>query len=245
MTEDLTGVDFFRDGRLTRDPYPFYAALRDKCPVTREDHYGVAMVTGWQEAVDVYNDDATFSSCVSVSGPFPGFPVPLVGDDITPLIAEHRDALPFNDQLPTLDPPHTDHRPFLLRLITPKWLKENEDAMWQLADDILDDFLCSGKGEFIAEFAQPFTLRVIADLLGVPEEDRPDLLDRLALGTHGTAIGNAEKAMAKTPLEYLYDIFATYIEDRRQKPREDSPTVNSSDSDDTTSPVRSMPGTIG
>lgn len=58
--------------------------------------------------------------------------------------------------------------------------------MWQLADDILDDFLRSGEGEFITDFAQPFTLRVIADLLGVPEEDRPELLDRLALGTHGT-----------------------------------------------------------
>ena len=222
MTEDLTDVDFFRDGRLTRDPYPFYAALRDKCPVASEARYGVAMVTGWQEAVDVYNDDSTFSSCISVSGPFPGFPVPLDGDDITNLIAEHRDALPFNDQLPTLDPPtHTDHRALLMRLITPKRLKENEDAMWQLADDILDDFLNAGKGEFIADFAQPFTLRVIADLLGVPEQDRPDLLDRLARGTHGSGFGNADKALATTPLEYLYDVFATYIEDRRAEPRDD------------------------
>ena len=222
MTEDLTDVDFFRDGRLTRDPYPFYAALRDKCPVASEARYGVAMVTGWQEAVDVYNDDSTFSSCISVSGPFPGFPVPLDGDDITNLIAEHRDALPFNDQLPTLDPPtHTDHRALLMRLITPKRLKENEDAMWQLADDILDDFLHAGKGEFIADFAQPFTLRVIADLLGVPEQDRSDLLDRLARGTHGSGFGNADKALATTPLEYLYDVFATYIEDRRAEPRDD------------------------
>jgi len=76
MTEDLTSVDFFRDGRLTDDPYRFYEALRSKCPVSREDHYGVTMVTGWQEAVDVYNDEETFSSCISVTGPFPGFPVP-------------------------------------------------------------------------------------------------------------------------------------------------------------------------
>ena len=180
------------------------------------------MITGWQEAVEVYNDDATFSSCLSVSGPFPGFPVPLEGDDITNLITEHRDALPFSDQLPTLDPPtHTDHRALLMRLITPKRLKENEDAMWALADAILDEFLAPGEGEFIADFAQPFTLRVIADLLGVPEEDRPDLLDRLARGTHDSGFGNADKALAKTPLEYLYDIFATYIEDRRMEPRYD------------------------
>ena len=46
MTEDLSSVDFFRDRRLTGDPYPFYDALRNKCPVTGEQHYGVTMVTG-------------------------------------------------------------------------------------------------------------------------------------------------------------------------------------------------------
>ena len=219
MTEDLTSVDFFRDGRLTDDPYPFYEALRNKCPVSREDHYGVTMVTGWQEAVDVYNDAETFSSCISVTGPFPGFPVPLEGDDVTDLIVKHRDEIPFSDQLPTLDPPtHTNHRALLMRLITPKRLKENEDAMWQLADDILDDFLAPGEGEFIKGFAGPFTLRVIADLLGVPDEDRAELLERLARGTHGGGLGNADKALTKTPLEYLYEVFATYVEDRGANP---------------------------
>lgn len=225
MAEDITAVDFFRDDRLTDDPYPFYAALRDKCPVTREKFYGVTMVTGWQEAVDVYNDAESFSSCISVTGPFPGFPVSLEGkenEDITELINEHRDEIPFSDQLPTLDPPtHTNHRALLMRLITPKRLKENEDAMWQIADDILDDFLAPGHGEFINGFAGPFTLRVIADLLGVPEEDRPELLERLARGTHGSGLGNADKTLAKTPLEYLYDVFAEYVEDRRRNPRDD------------------------
>ena len=225
MAEDLTAVDFFRDSRLTDDPYTFYEALRNKCPVSREEHYGVTMVTGWQEAVDVYNDSDTFSSCISVTGPFPGFPISLEGKedgDITDLIVEHRDEIPFSDQLPTLDPPtHTNHRALLMRLITPKRLKENEDAMWGLADDILDDFLAPGEGEFIKGFAGPFTLRIIADLLGVPEEDRADLLDRLARGTHGSAVGNAEKTMNKTPLEHLYEVFATYVEERRAKPRED------------------------
>ncbi len=225
MAEDLTTVDFFRDVRLTDDPYTFYEALRNRCPVSREDHHGVTMVTGWQEAVDVYNDSDTFSSCISVTGPFPGFPVSLEGkenDDLTDLIVEHRDEIPFSDQLPTLDPPtHTNHRALLMRLITPKRLKENEDAMWGLADDILDDFLAPGHGEFIKGFAGPFTLRIIADLLGVPEEDRADLLERLARGTHGSAVGNAEKTMNKTPLEHLYEVFATYVEERRAEPRDD------------------------
>ena len=221
--DDVTGIDYFRDPRLVDDPYPIYQALREKCPVAREDHYGVEMVTGWQEAVDVYNDAETFSSCISVTGPFPGFPVPLEGDDVTALIEQHRDEIPFSDQLPTLDPPtHTNHRALLMKLITPKRLKENEDAMWQLADDMLDDFLAPGHGEFINGFAGPFTLRVIADLLGVPDEDRGELIERLRRGTHGSGLGSTdEKTMAKTPLEYLYDVFASYIEDRRREPRDD------------------------
>src|SRR6516164_3208219 len=145
MVSDFTEMDFFRDARLVEDPYPYYEALRQQCPVTREDHHGVTMVTGWDEACAVLNDAETFSSCISVTGPFPGFPVPLEGDDVTELIEQHRDELPFSDQLPTLDPPtHTNHRALLMRLITPKRLKENEDAMWVLADQALDEFLAPG-----------------------------------------------------------------------------------------------------
>ena len=220
---DLTEINFFRDERLVDDPYPYFEAMRRKCPVVREDHVGVTMVTGWQEAVDIYNDAETFSSCISVTGPFPGFPVPLEGDDVTDLIEKHRDEIPFSDQLPTLDPPtHTNHRALLMRLITPKRLKENEDAMWQIADRLLDDFLAPGQGEFINGFAGPFTLRVIADLLGVPDEDREGLIERLQRGTHGGGLGSTdEKTLQHTPLQYLYEVFAGYVEDRRREPRDD------------------------
>ncbi len=220
---DLGAMDFFRDDRLVEDPYPYFEALRSKCPVAREGHHGVTMVTGWQEAVDVYNDADTFSSCTSVTGPFPGFPVPLEGDDVTELIDKHRDELPFSDQLPSLDPPvHTDHRSLLMRLLTPKRLKENEDAMWQIADRMLDDFLAPGEGEFVNGFAGPFTLRVIADLLGVPDEDRDELIERLRHGTHGGGLGSTDKkTLRQSPLGYLYEVFAKYIEDRRRDPRDD------------------------
>ena len=52
------------------------------------------MITGYEEVMAVYNDADTFSSCTSVTGPFPGFPVPLEGDDISALIEEHRDDSP-------------------------------------------------------------------------------------------------------------------------------------------------------
>ena len=129
--------------------------------------------------------------------------------------------MPFSDQLPTLDPPtHTNHRALLMRLITPKRLKENEDAMWQLADDILDDFLAPGEGEFIKGFASPFTLLVIADLLGVPAEDRTDFSSG-SPATPAAASAAPTKTLSKTPLEFLYELFATYVEDRRREPRDD------------------------
>ncbi|HME47535.1 cytochrome P450, partial [Mycobacterium sp.] len=188
---------------------------------TREDHHGVTMVTGWDEAVAVYNDADTFSSCIAVTGPFPGFPVPLEGDDVTELIEKHRDELPFSDQLPTLDPPtHTNHRSLLMRLITPKRLKENEDAMWRLADEVLDTFLPPGEGEFIKGFAGPFTLLVIADLLGVPDEDRNEFVDNIRHHAGG-GVGSTGEALAHSPLEFLYGRFASYIEDRRRAPRDD------------------------
>jgi cytochrome P450 len=220
---DFEATDFFRGDELVADPYPYFEALRAQCPVTREPHHGVMMVTGYDEAVQVAHDAETFSSCLSVTGPFPGFPVPLDGDDVSELIEQHRDKLPMSDQLPTLDPPvHTAHRGVLARLITPKRLKENEDAMWVLADRQLDTFLTGGKGEFIADFAGPFTLLVIADLLGVPEEDRDRFAARLqAHPESAQGAGSTEKSMPLNPLEFLYAQFSAYIEERRREPRED------------------------
>jgi cytochrome P450 len=225
---DFEAVDFFRDQGVVADPYPYFDALRARCPVQREPHHDVVMVTGYDEAVRIYNDPEAFSACNAVSGPFPGFPVPLEGDDVSELIEAHRDELPMSDQLPTLDPPvHTDHRALLMRLITPKRLKENEEAMWRLADGLLDEFLQSGaaagSAEFVNGFAGPFTFLVIADLLGVPEEDRAELAALLRHGpAEGGGIGSTgEDTLHRNPLGHLYERVTRYIEDRRRTPRED------------------------
>ncbi|WP_153409412.1 cytochrome P450 [Nocardia macrotermitis] len=226
VVNDVTSTDFFLGRELLENPYPYFDALRAKCPVTKEDHHGVYMVTGYDEALEVLNDPEKFSSCTSVTGPFPGFPVPLEGDDVSALIEEHRDALPFSDQLPTLDPPvHTQHRGLLMRLITPKRLKENEEAMWAIADRLLDEYLVADSVDFIRDFAGPFTLYTIADLLGVPPDDQEDFLYTLQRDPHrseGNAIGSTKgDAMQENPIEFLYEKFSAYIEDRRREPRGD------------------------
>ncbi len=221
---EFDAIDFFTGDELLVDPYPYFESLRAQCPVQREPHHDVVMITGYEEATAVYNDTERFSSCLSVTGPFPGFPVPLEGDDLTEVIAAHRDELPMSDQLPTFDPPvHTDHRALLMRLITPKRLSENQEFMWRLADRQLDVLLDGDRGEYISEFASPFALLVIADLLGVPEEDHPRFEEALLGGKHPRgAVGSTdEEALAHSPLAYLYERFTDYVDDRRQNPRGD------------------------
>jgi cytochrome P450 len=215
--------DFFRDPSLVADPYPFFRELRDGCPVQRESHHDVVLVTGYDEALAVYHDTDVFSSCTSVTGPFPGFPVPLEGDDVTDLIEEHRDELPFSDQITTMDPPeHTAHRSLLMRLLTPKRLRENEDFMWVLADRQIDQFLADGRCEVVRQLGGPFTMLVIADLLGVPESDHDLFRARLGHRDEGLSIGSTgDETMAHKPLEFLYDQFTMYLEERRREPRDD------------------------
>jgi cytochrome P450 family 150 subfamily A5 len=220
---EFDSLDFFRDRAFIDDPYSYFDSLRAECPVRQEPHHDVYMVTGYAEATAVYNNVAAFSSCNSVTGPFPGFPVPLEGDDVSELIEQHRNELPFSDQLTTMDPPtHKAHRGLLMRLITPKRLRENQDFMWRRVDGQLDEFLDRGECELISEFAGPFTLYVIADLLGVPEADHETFRRELQGGGHRRrAVGSTSETLDHSPLEFLYDRFSNYIEDRRRQPRAD------------------------
>jgi cytochrome P450 family 150 subfamily A5 len=218
---DYDAIDFFRGNELVEDPYPYFDWLREQCPVHRESQYGVYMVTGYAEACSVYTDPDSFSSCNSVTGPFPGFPVPLEGDDVSELIEAHRDELPFSDQITTMDPPkHRDHRHLLMRQLTPKRLKENEEFIWRLADRQTEELVARGHCELVSEFATPFTLLVVADLLGVPEDEHDEFRAALARRAHH-AVGSTRSSMSGNPLEWLYDRFSRYIEDRRREPRDD------------------------
>ena len=241
---DFDDIDFFRGNELVADPYPYFDFLRGTCPVQLEPNHGVVMVTGYDEAVSVYTNTGAFSSCNSVTGPFPGFPVPLEGEDVSDLIEEHRDELPFSDQLTTMDPPkHKAHRGLLMRLITPKRLRENEDFMWRHADRQIDEFIGRGECEFVRDFAGPFTLYVIADLLGVPEEDHEWFRQELQGGgrQREQALGSTgSRTMSHSPLEFLYERLTTYVEDRRREPRDDVLTGLAT----ATFPDRSMPEPI-
>ncbi|MED5813282.1 cytochrome P450 [Mycolicibacterium sp. 050232] len=223
-TTDYDTVDYFTDQSLVPDPHPYFDHLRSKCPVVTEPNYGVMAITGFEEATTVLKDTETFSSCIAVAGPFPPLPFTPEGDDITEQIAAHRSQMPMFEHMVTMDPPdHTDARSLLNRLLTPRRLKENEDFMWRLADQCLDDFIADGKCEFLSAYAKPFSLLVIADMLGVPEEDHEEFRTVLGAPRPGANVGSLDHSdlVSENPLEWLDEKFIRYLEDRRKEPRDD------------------------
>ncbi|EUA51006.1 putative cytochrome P450 [Mycobacterium xenopi 3993] len=190
-------VDFFTDPSLVPDPHPYFDYLRSKNPVLKLPNYNVFAVTGYDEATAVYKDTDTFSNCVALGGPFPPLPFQPEGDDIGAQIDAHRDQFPMFEHMVTMDPPeHTRARSLLSRLLTPSRLKENEDFMWRLADRQLEEFLAEGECEFIAEYSKPFATLVIADLLGVPEEDHKQF--RTVLGADRPEPGLGRSTMSRS-----------------------------------------------
>jgi cytochrome P450 len=215
-------VDFFTDQSMIEDPYPYFDYLRSQCPVQPTAHYGVVAVSGYEEASDIYRDIDTFSSCNSVIGPFATFPVPLEGDDVSETIDTYRDQLPMNEHMVTMDPPmHTQERSLIMRLLTPKRMKENEAFMWRLADKQLDEFVGDGRCEIIAAYAQPFAMLAVADVLGVPEVDHQRFRQGFGLAGNPGEIAAERNEMPVNALEWLDDWFSQYIEDRRRDPRSD------------------------
>lgn len=205
--------DFFTDPEIIRDPTHYYAALRELGPVVREPHHGVFLVSGLDEILAVYADHDSFSAVISPLGPFTKLPQPAAGESFADVVRTRRSEFALSDLLPTLDPPeHTRHRTLLNKLFTPNRLKENEEFMWSLADGLIDEFVDRGEVEFCSAYANPFTLLVIADLLGVPHEDHATI--RGWLRGEGL-VADGRKVERSRVVVNLHPYFTRYIEERR------------------------------
>ncbi|MBZ4571686.1 cytochrome P450 [Mycobacterium avium] len=221
---DLAQVDYFTDADVAQDPYDYWDYLREQGPVFREPHYGVVAVTGYQEVQAAFKDVESFSAVNAIGGPFPPLPFTPEGDDISELIEAHRHEFPIFEHMVVMDPPeHDKARSLLGRLLTPRRLQENKDYIWQLADRQFDEFIANGHCEFLSEYAKPFATLAIADLLGVPDEDRPQIRRNLGAGNApGARVGGLDhEPVGSNPLQYLDDLFSGYIADRRERSRDD------------------------
>jgi cholest-4-en-3-one 26-monooxygenase len=78
----------------------------------------------------------------------------------------------------TMDPPlHTRYRRLVNKGFTPRMIGELQQSIHGVADEIIDRICESGSADFVIDVAAELPLVVLAELLGVPPEDRSKMFD--------------------------------------------------------------------
>ena len=126
---------------------------------------------------------------------------------------------------------HRDHRAVTNDWFKPAAVKVRQPRIDELADLFVERMReLGGRCDFARDIAQPYTLRVIMDIYGVPEEDEPLMMD-LTQGIFGAAdpefIGEAENPQERVMASVMsfLQYFNELTEDRRACPTEDLASV--------------------
>ncbi len=159
---DLSGipsfdVDMYTDDQL-RDPYAVYDMLREAGPVvylTRHQCFGFPRYTQVREALE---DHVTYISGKGVGLYEPG--------------NQTRKGTPIAS-----DPPyHTKIRSILNERLSLVAVRELQPDIQAKADALVDEVLALGSFDAVRDFSRRFPLIVMADLIGLPEDGRDQLL---------------------------------------------------------------------
>jgi len=118
-----------------------------------------------------------------------------------------------------------DHRR-MRRLLNPAFSRRLVGAMTPrflaLADQLVSAFAAPGRCEFMSEFAEPYAARVIAIMLGIPEQEwRTIAAESAAVGLAMGVNIRADLARIEAALERLYAYADAVIADRQARPRDD------------------------
>ena len=158
-------------------PHEVLSRLRAESPVVRHlegNGPGFWAVTRHAEIVRISKDPETFSSALgtNILDPPPA-DLPLV-----------------QSMLINMDPPrHAKFRRIVKAGFTPKRVQRLEPHVRAIARSIVDEFAHKGECDFVADVAAELPLRVIAEMLGVPDGDRRrlfELSNRLILGANAS-----------------------------------------------------------
>jgi cytochrome P450 len=197
------------DERTRRNPFPLYAQARREHPVYRHEGLPVVSVFRYDDIQAILRDPSTWSN---VFPPPPGFTRP--------------DHLP--PSMLMLDPPeHTRLRGLVQQAFTPRRVRELEPRIEVIAEQLASDLVTRGMADFVATFAYPLPVVVIAEMIGVPAEDRElfrHWSDALVENLGGGLLGPpSPEALAKelAAVEAMRAYFVERVEERRRKPRED------------------------
>jgi cytochrome P450 len=233
----LEDRDYFTDHSILKEPYAYFEAIRAKGPIYQLPGSGIVVVTGFDETLDVLKNIQDFSSVIAPQGPAAPLPFQPQASDITPQIEAHRTEFVGGDLVVAYDDrQHTLSRSLLTRLFTPSRLKANERFISEYSDQLVKDAVAKGECELIKQIATPFVTLVIADLLGVPADDRQLFMDAIEAGSPPGSLDSDDLMAQNQPLVLMGMHFAGYVQDRRQNPRADilSELANATYSDGST-----------
>ena len=220
VSDDLVDPSLYADG----PPLGLFEELRRNDPVhwcTRSarwdgaqmlrDGSGYWAVTRYDDVVEVLRDHARFSSWAG------GTQVADFPDDILDL---------FRHMFINMDPPnHAKHRRVVQPSFIPRAMARMESTVQSLVDGILDAYVAQGGGDFATDVAGELALCVIVDILGLPREDRFQLLE----WSHRiNEVGDPEYTDPALTLKAFEELFAyatALMEDRRANPTDDLSSV--------------------
>lgn len=214
--------DYFTDKAVLLDPYDYFEAIRADGPVHRMKSRDVMIVTGFQEGVEVLLNTRDYSSILN---PDPLAPLGFEpqGDDISAQVAAVHGVDPMELLVSYDGDMHTAARSLLNPLFKPSRLKANERFMYDYADAMMREMVARGGCELIAEVATPYVTMVIADLLGVPADDREEFRKVIDAGPPPGNMDAADHAQAQASqsLMFMIGYFNRYLAERRENPRDD------------------------
>jgi len=149
------------------------------------------------------------------------------------------DALEARRSILDTDPPdHTRLRRLVSKAFTPRAIRRWEDLTRQITEELLDEYLAAGGGDWVAMVAAPLPIRVILTILGVPVDDADYLVEISNYLVEGTsdqpslaadAYGNTTELRLLpfgSPASHaLYQYGERMGEQRRAEPRDDMVTM--------------------
>ncbi len=216
---DLTDAEAY----VEAVPHEWFAYLRKNAPVwwhEEKDGPGFWCVTKYDDCVAVNREYDTFSSAKKAT-----FIWELPDEAI-----EQQKLMMLN-----MDPPlHTRYRRLVNKGFTPRTISALEEKIHQTADDIIDAVIEKGEADFVTDIAAELPLVVIADLLGVPQEDRHNMFDwsNRMIGRSDAEYAEDETQAAEDDPEYatqaaieLYAYAADLYSKKRLDPHEDLMSV--------------------
>src|SRR5256885_1886117 len=168
---ELSDINLLDRDKFTQGvPHEWFTYLRANAPVYKHpepDGPGFWVVTKYDDVVAVGRDGATYSSDQKRGG------VVVLEEPESEMNFEQGGNLML-----TMDAPeHTRYRKLVNRGFTPRQMRMLEPHIRELTSNIIDEVIEQGGCDYVVDVAAEVPLQVIAEMLGVPQEDRHKLFE--------------------------------------------------------------------